>query len=775
MKFLHDSDIKAQHKSKVLEFFAIPFLAETFKQENGKTILTKSLQVSAIKLIRKHLNDITNTCCVQLMNLGSLFIENLNQEFFPHRKELIKFCWGMIKSENPFIKGSAYVNVARFINVYNLPDTLTVQLLGALLKAHHNELAQSSQQAFTYLSDKLINLFKESRLREYLTEFVRKNLLQETRQFQSMMHVIDIIIKNSHVFYYIREGLTSHFLNWINHLGLGLHSNYNAKKTLLDLTAVMIEWSDRHAKENGDSYITAPHKEMLINFFARFGQAPALYISRTPQRTFEQMNFLSVRCINNMKNALRLWGEVTFKAKNWTEALKKCVNLVQQHQQRGSADAIKKLLERSLNIVKILSEHNTRAAIVQYSELTKYLALQVKSTESPPLIKTLCDIIELLLNSRTSDLKLQLNEILEASFNETAQNYLWTVKLLAVVADFAPKDVSNHVKGLLIMTSTLVKELFSDNLSKENKFEALTTALKIIKDCILQLTDDSKRSLKSIIIMIFENNVDSKIMLEACSVMEVWITQCPDDSQLTIKDQCAMLLKLFSSFRLDFQNAASPLQLSLRVLSMPSNCYEPRIALCKAVLQYLLKDPSHELKPAFNQILKDMIGTSIWRRLQFAFEQQDYIDSKTWTKASVDIILGALEDSVVAEDEKIEEDIDWGMDRDTAEFLRQHVWYIKHKKVKYAKDLISPLRQLLNLPISHYLFSYLFPQFWSSFNKTQQTTLTFSIENLLQNRLNPEPSYQNSAKTILIAVSSCSPLPIIRPEILQFLAKSHNS
>mmetsp|Transcript_1172 Transcript_1172/g.1881 ORF Transcript_1172/g.1881 Transcript_1172/m.1881 type:complete len:158 (+) Transcript_1172:3-476(+) len=139
----------------------------------------------------------------------------------------------MIKSENPIIKGNAYVNVARFINVYNLPDTLTVQLLGALLKAHHNELQPSSQQAFSYLSEKLSALFRDAKLKDYLTDFVRKNLFHETREFSSMMHVIDIIIKNQSVFYHIREGLTNHFLSWINHLGLGLHSNYNAKKNPL--------------------------------------------------------------------------------------------------------------------------------------------------------------------------------------------------------------------------------------------------------------------------------------------------------------------------------------------------------------------------------------------------------------------------------------------------------------------------------------------------------------------------------------------------------------
>ena len=67
---------------------------------------------------------------------------------------------------------------------------------------------------------------------------------------------------------------------------------------------------------------------MLINFFARFGQAPALYISRTPPKNPDHMNLLSVRCISNMKHALKIWQDVNFKARNWTEALKKCVNLV---------------------------------------------------------------------------------------------------------------------------------------------------------------------------------------------------------------------------------------------------------------------------------------------------------------------------------------------------------------------------------------------------------------------------------------------------------------
>lgn len=786
MKFLHESNAASpaalsalnDKKNKVLEYLLIPFIGECFKDAKKSQIITKSIHISTIRLIRKHLTDYLNTCCVQLMNLGSMLIENFENEFFHYRKELIKFYWGMIKSDNPFIKGSAYVNVARFIGVYNLPDSLTVQLLGALFKAHHAELVASAHQAFACLSEKLIQFFREARFKDYLTEYVKKYLYQETRQFQSMIHVIDIIIKNSTVFYHIRDGLISHFLNWINHLGLGLHSNYNAKKTLLDLTAVMIKFSEQHSRENTDSYITTSHKEMLINFFARFGQAPALYISRNPQRSFEQMNILSVKCIDNMKSALKLWGEVNFKAKNWTEALKKCVNLVQQHQQRNNAaDALKKLLERSLSIIKILSEHNTRTAIIQYPELVKYLALQVKSTESTVLTKNLCDTISILLSYPAEDLKKQLNEILENSFAEnSSQNCYWTIQLLTHVIKNFPEDVVQHMKGLLTLTYNLIKDITSDPMLRDIKMETIQLSLGILQNSILHLSDENKRSLKSILTLIFENHSDFKVIITAaCRVMENWLIEYDKDMFFTIKEQCTILMKLFSGYKLEIKYSNLPLELAIRILSSTSDCYEPRILLCKAVLQYLLMDPGNEFKPQFNQILKDLIGVSMWRRLLFIFDHHDSTDPKFWVRSSLDILLGGLEDSAVIDNKDMDEDIETQLDRNTAKLLKQHFEYIRINRIKYAKDLITSLRQLTNFPISSNLFMNLFPQIWSTLSSSQQNSLVFTMENMFINKTPTEPSDSNSFKSILTALAGCTPLPFIRPEILQYIAKVHNS
>ena len=450
---------------------------------------------------------------------------------------------------------------------------------------------------------------------------------------------------------------------------------------------------------------------------------------------------------------------------------------MQQHQQRNNAaDALKKLLDRSLQIIKILSEHNTRSAIIQYPELIKYLALQVKSTDSSIHVKNLCDIVALLLAHPAEDLRKQLNEIIEASFiQDSTQNCCWTIKLLSVIIEAFPGDVVSHIKGLITLTTTLIRDIMIDTIQKDVKIETIQSSLKILQSSISQLNDENKKSLKQILGMIFEMHIDYKIITEACKVMENWLKDYEEDPQFSVKDQCMILMKIFSTFKLDIKYSTLPLELAVRILSTSSDCYEPRILLCKAVLQYLLKDPSNEFKQSFNIILKDLIGVSLWRRLLFVFDQSENIDPKIWAKSSLDILLGGLEDSIVLENDRMDEDIDSALDKNTAELLKQHFKYINKCKTKYSRDLINPLRQLLNFPISNMLFTNIFPQIWSSLSAAQQNSLVFSIENMLLHKLPPEPSDTNSGKTILIAISSCTPLPYIRPEIVQYLAKVHNA
>ena len=58
----------------------------------------------------------------ELLNLSTMFIHYLAPELMDHRKNLIKFAWQHLKSDDAFAKHGAYVNVCRFIEVSGVFD-----------------------------------------------------------------------------------------------------------------------------------------------------------------------------------------------------------------------------------------------------------------------------------------------------------------------------------------------------------------------------------------------------------------------------------------------------------------------------------------------------------------------------------------------------------------------------------------------------------------------------------------------------------------------------
>ena len=65
---------------------------------------------------------------IELLRLATLLIEHLGRELVEHRKELIKFAWNHLKSEDSMSKQWAYVNVCRFIAVYETPPKIILQV-----------------------------------------------------------------------------------------------------------------------------------------------------------------------------------------------------------------------------------------------------------------------------------------------------------------------------------------------------------------------------------------------------------------------------------------------------------------------------------------------------------------------------------------------------------------------------------------------------------------------------------------------------------------------
>ncbi len=64
---------------------------------------------------------------IELLRLGTLMIEFLSAYMVDHRRELIKFAWNHLRAEDSISKEWAYINVCRFISIYDTPSKIILQ------------------------------------------------------------------------------------------------------------------------------------------------------------------------------------------------------------------------------------------------------------------------------------------------------------------------------------------------------------------------------------------------------------------------------------------------------------------------------------------------------------------------------------------------------------------------------------------------------------------------------------------------------------------------
>ncbi len=97
---------------------------------------------------------------IELLQLATLLVRYMPSDLVEHRKELIKFAWNHLKSEDLTTRQSAYVLVCRFIEAYETPPKIILQVYVALVRAFQPEAKSLVKQALdilTPVSDSVID------------------------------------------------------------------------------------------------------------------------------------------------------------------------------------------------------------------------------------------------------------------------------------------------------------------------------------------------------------------------------------------------------------------------------------------------------------------------------------------------------------------------------------------------------------------------------------------------------------------------------------------
>ena len=148
LRTLVDQHVAMELKVAALRLVITPMLISTFTEENkrvkplapqAKSEFEASCVIdpemlglfmrSALDTANRQTRNYSEALRVELLKLTTILIEYLGQELVEHRKDLIKFAWNHLKSDDSLSKQWAYVNVCRFVATYETPPKIILQVI----------------------------------------------------------------------------------------------------------------------------------------------------------------------------------------------------------------------------------------------------------------------------------------------------------------------------------------------------------------------------------------------------------------------------------------------------------------------------------------------------------------------------------------------------------------------------------------------------------------------------------------------------------------------
>lgn len=84
---------------------------------------------SEVDMVPRITSPISDALRIELLKVAALQIEHFGPHLVSCRKDVIKFAWNNLKSEDVMTKHWAYVLVCRFIAAYDTPSKIIFQVM----------------------------------------------------------------------------------------------------------------------------------------------------------------------------------------------------------------------------------------------------------------------------------------------------------------------------------------------------------------------------------------------------------------------------------------------------------------------------------------------------------------------------------------------------------------------------------------------------------------------------------------------------------------------
>lgn len=204
---------------------------------------------------------------VEILRLCNLFVRFAKIAVEPCRKEVVKFCWNLLKSDDTCCRGWAYVVVCRCIVTFDTPEKIVLQVYAALLRSYQQEGKELIREALDTIVPSLPTKLPSEDCQKAMDQ-ATKMMLEEGNSTPQLAHIGHLIVRNPDAFYPSRNRIAGYMINSLTRVGLPPNSPQESKALALSLVELLLEWHEKDSA-NDAVLIGAAQADTMANFLIR--------------------------------------------------------------------------------------------------------------------------------------------------------------------------------------------------------------------------------------------------------------------------------------------------------------------------------------------------------------------------------------------------------------------------------------------------------------------------------------------------------------------------
>ncbi|KAF5199838.1 Transcription-associated protein [Thalictrum thalictroides] len=254
LQLFQSKQLGHDHLVVAMQMLILPMLAHAFQNGQSWEVIDQAIVKTVVDKLLDPPEEVTaeydEPLRIELLQLATLLLKYLQNDLVQHRKELIKFGWNHLKREESASKQWAFVNVCHFLEAYQAPEKIILQVFVALLRTCQPENKMLVKQALDILMPALPRRLPAGDFRMPIwIRYTKKILVEEGHSIPNLIHIFQLIVRHSDLFYSCRAQFVPQMVNSLSRLGLPYNTSAENRRLAIELAGLVVGWERQRQNE----------------------------------------------------------------------------------------------------------------------------------------------------------------------------------------------------------------------------------------------------------------------------------------------------------------------------------------------------------------------------------------------------------------------------------------------------------------------------------------------------------------------------------------------